>query len=229
MKVVAIVPAAGRGRRMNHSLSKQYLPLGGKPILARTLLALESSPLIDEILVSVREDELQYCKREVIEKFNLKKVKELIPGGEERQDSVYNALKAISKGFDIVIIHDSVRPFVTKEMVKKAIKETKNHQAAVVAIPMKDTIKEMKNGFVRRTLDRNSLWAIQTPQVFSYDLILEAYEKAYKKKTKATDDASLVENLGHPVKVVEGSPDNLKITTPEDLILAEAILKEIGE
>ncbi len=214
---------------MNHSLSKQYLPLGGKPIIARTLLALENFTLIDEILVAVRKEEEEYCHREIIEKFNITKVRKLIEGGKRRQDSVYNALEVVGKGCNLVVIHDSVRPFITEDILIEAIAQANIHKASVVAVPVTDTVKEAKyHGFIERTLPRENLWAVQTPQVFDYELILEAHKRAKKENFVSTDDASLVERMRHPVKVVEGALDNIKITTPEDLIMAEAMLRELG-
>ena len=230
MKIVAIVPAAGRGTRMNHSLPKQYLPLGGKPIIARTFMVLENFPLIDEILPVVRNEEKEYCRREIIEKYNLTKVHQLVEGGEKRQNSVYNALEKIEADTNLVVIHDSVRPFVTEDILMEAIAQASVHKAAVVAIPVTDTVKEAKgHGFVKRTLRRENLWAVQTPQVFDYELILKAHRQAREKNWTGTDDSALVERIGCRVKVVEGSPDNIKITTAEDLIIAEAILREFGE
>lgn len=230
MKIVAIVPAAGRGIRMNHSLPKQYLPLGGKPIIARTFTVLEKFPLIDEILPVVRNEEKEYCRREIIEKYNLTKVHRLVEGGEKRQNSVYNALEKIEADTDLVVIHDSVRPFVTEDILMEAIAQASAHKASVVAIPITDTVKEAKlHGFVKRTLRRENLWSVQTPQVFDYELILRAHKRAREENFIGTDDASLVERIGCSVKVVEGSPDNIKITTAEDLIIAEAILREFGE
>ncbi len=229
MKTIAIVPAAGKGVRMNHSLSKQYLPLGGEPIIARTLLALQSFALIDEIVVAVRKEEKDYCHKEIIEKFNITKVHKLIEGGERRQNSVHNALEAVGEGCNLVVIHDSVRPFVTEHILMEAVAQANVHKASVVAVPVTDTVKEAKyHGFIEKTLSRENLWAVQTPQVFKYGLILEAHEQAKKDNFIGTDDASLVERMGHPVKVVEGAPDNIKITRPEDLIMAEAILQELG-
>ncbi len=229
MKTIAIVPAAGKGVRMNHSLSKQYLPLGGEPIIARTLLALQSFALIDEIVVAVRKEEKDYCHKEIIEKFNITKVHKLIEGGERRQNSVHNALEAVGEGCNLVVIHDSVRPFITEHILMEAVAQANVHKASVVAVPVTDTVKEAKyHGFIEKTLSRENLWAVQTPQVFKYGLILEAHEQAKKDNFIGTDDASLVERMGHPVKVVEGAPDNIKITRPEDLIMAEAILQELG-
>lgn len=229
MRVVAIVPAAGHGHRMNHNVSKQYLPLGGKPILVHTLGALARSPLIDDIFLVVQEDKVGYCQHELLPQYEVQKVRAVITGGPTRQDSVYNGLRQLTVECDVVLVHDSVRPFVTERMVQESVEETVRSGAAVVAVPMKDTIKVTKSqGIVEKTLARDNLWAVQTPQVFQRSLIQDAYEKAFREGFRATDDATLVERLGHPVKIVEGSPDNLKITTPEDLMMAEVILRERG-
>ena len=225
MKIAAIVPAAGRGSRMDHRLPKQYLPLGGTPIIARTLMALESFPAIDEILVVVRGEEKEYFHREIVRKYNLSRVSRIIAGGERRQDSVYNGLESTGEDTAFVAIHDGVRPFITEDIFMETIAQATLHKAAVVAVPVSDTIKVAKrHGFTGTTLPRDRLWAVQTPQVFERGLILEAHRRARKENFMGTDDASLVERMGCPVKVVEGAPENIKITTPGDLIIAEAIL-----
>ena len=225
MKIAAIVPAAGRGSRINHRLPKQYLPLGGTPIIARTLMALESFPAIDEILVVVRAEEKEYFHRGIVRKYNLSRVSRIIAGGERRQDSVYNGLESTGEDTAFVAIHDGVRPFITEDIFMETIAQATLHKAAVVAVPVSDTIKVAKrHGFTGSTLPRDKLWAVQTPQVFERGLILEAHRRARKENFMGTDDASLVERMGCPVKVVEGAPENIKITTPGDLIIAEAIL-----
>ena len=230
LRVVAIVPAAGRGLRMNHHLPKQYLPLGGKPIVARTLLRLQSFAVIDEIFLAVGREEKEYCEREIVKKYGLTKVCQVIEGGEKRQDSVYNALEKIEGGASLIVVHDGVRPFLTENVLMEAVAQANIHKAAVVAVPITDTIKVAKqHGFIERTLPRDDLWAVQTPQVFEYGLILDAHRKARKDNFLATDDASLLERMGYSAKVVEGSTENIKITTAEDLIMAEAILREFGE
>jgi len=231
LKVTTIIPAAGRGKRMKkgEKLSKQYLPLGGKPILVHTLLAFEECASVGEIILAVGEEEIDYCQSAIVKKFGLRKVKRIVTGGERRQDSIYNALKNVGKDCRVILIHDSVRPFVTGEIIQRTIEEAGAHKAVATAIPVTDTIKEGNGqGLVEKTLDRDRLWSIQTPQGFDSDLIKEAYSRAYKENFYGTDDASLVERMGHPVKVIEGSHENIKITTPEDLIIAEAILREMG-
>lgn len=226
MKVVAIIPSAGKGERMGQK--KEFLLLGGKPILAHTLKPLEDHPQISETILVVDEKSIEKCKREIVEKYGFKKVKEVIVGGEERQDSVYNGLKRVAKDCDIVLIHDGARPFLTEDLITKSIKGAEKHKASVVAVPCIDTIKfaHKEKDMAIETLDREYLWMAQTPQTFRYEIILKAYQKAEEETFRGTDDASLVERMNQPVKIVRGSYDNIKITTPEDLILAEAILKK---
>lgn len=224
MKVVAIVPSAGESKRMGEK--KEFLLLGDRPILAHTLKPLEDHPQISEIILVVDEKSIEKCKREIVEKYGFKKVKEVVVGGEERQDSVYNGLKRVDKDCDIVLIQDGARPFLTEDLITKSIEGAEKHKAAVVAVPCIDTIKfaRKENNMALETLDREYLWIAQTPQTFRYEMILKAYEKAREDNFKGTDDASLVERMNQPVKIVRGSYDNIKITTPQDLILAEAIL-----
>jgi len=234
VKVVAIVPSAGKSERMGELVrpslggggKKEFLPLGGRPILAHTLRSLEDHPRISEIILVVDDGNLEYAKKEIIEKYGFQKVKEVIVGGEERQDSVYNGLKKITKDCDIVLIHDGARPFLIEDLITKSIEGAEKHKAAVIAVPCIDTIKFVRkeNNMVLETLDREYLWMAQTPQTFRYEIILKAHKKAKKNNFKGTDDASLVEMMTQPVKIVRGSYDNIKITTPEDLVLAEAIL-----
>jgi 2-C-methyl-D-erythritol 4-phosphate cytidylyltransferase len=224
LKVVAIVPSAGESRRIGQK--KEFLLLGDRPLLAHTLQPLEEHPQISKIILVVDEGNLEYTKKEIIEKYGFKKVKEVVVGGAERQDSVYNGLKRVAKDCDIVLIQDGARPFLTEDLITRSIEEVKKHKAAVVAVPCIDTIKfaQKESNMALETLDREYLWMAQTPQTFRYELILKAYEKAKEENFRGTDDASLVERRGQPVKIVGGSYDNIKITTPQDLILAEAIL-----
>lgn len=209
---------------------KAFLPLGGIPLLARTLKKFEACPIVDEIIPLVPEGEVPFCAEEIVRRFSLKKVSRILPGGPERQDSVYYGLKAIEGKADFVIIHDGARPFVSLELIGRAISETRRWKAVVAAIPVGDTIKEVsEEREVQRTVDRSRLWIIQTPQSFEHSLIAQAQERAREEGFRGTDDASLVERLGVPVKVIEGSRFNLKITTPEDLVLGEALLRQLGE
>lgn len=224
--ISVVIAAAGLGKRMKADINKQFLLLDGKPIVAHTIAQFEKNESIDEIIVVVKEDELEYCKSEVVEKYCFKKIEALVGGGAERQESVYNGLKSCSGDTDIVLIHDGVRPFITSSEIDNLIEETLAHDACVTGVRVKDTIKIVDaRGVITETPDRSTLWAVHTPQSFSYRLILEAHKKAVMQGFQATDDSSLVENLGREVKMIEGSYDNIKITTPEDLFVAENILK----
>ena len=225
--IAAIIAAAGVGKRMGHQLPKPYLSLAGKPILAHTLKVFETIPEIREVTVVVHPDDLDYCQDNVIARFNFKKVLRLVPGGKERQDSVYHALKALKNEdeLEIVLVHDGVRPFVTPEMVRQVIDAARRHGGAVLGLPAQDTLKKVDTeGLVCRTLDRNDIWQIQTPQAFQAPLLWRAFTEAYSRDFYGTDEAALLEELHQAVAVVAGSPFNLKITTPEDLELAEAIM-----
>lgn len=225
-KVTALVPAAGMGRRMGKAVAKQFLPLGDKPMLAHTLLVFQRASEIDEIIPILSQEDMEMCLREVIEQYHITKVKTLVVGGKERQDSVANGLQKLEKDASIVMIHDGVRPFVTNEMIRESVELAKKGESVVVGVPIKDTIKEVDDKkIVRNTLERSRLWAVQTPQTFPVKVLKRAYEESYKRKISATDDATLVERMGGTVHVIMGSYDNIKITTPEDLILAEEILR----
>jgi 2-C-methyl-D-erythritol 4-phosphate cytidylyltransferase len=225
--IVAIIAAAGVGIRMGQEIPKPYLTLAGKPILARTLEAFEKVPEIKEVTLVVHPDELDYCQEKVISQFSFKKVLRLVPGGKERQDSVYHALKALhdEDELELVLVHDGVRPFVTPEQIHQVIEGARRHGGAVLGLPAHDTLKKVTSeGLIRQTLDRRDIWQIQTPQAFQASLLWRAFVDAYSRNFYGTDEASLLEQLNLPVVVVPGSPFNLKITTPADLELAEAIL-----
>ena len=226
MKVTAIVPAAGAGKRMGEAVSKPYLSIGGKPILSYTLDALNRSDEIQEIIVVTRAGEINLCKKDVVKRFGLNKVSAVIPGGEKRQDSVYKGLKSIKNKVNIVLIHDGVRPFLSQRLLKDVIKCAAQFKNAIAAIPVQDTLKKIdKEGCVGETISRDKVWHVQTPQAFDYCQIMEAHEKASQDNFYGTDDAGLVERCGYPVKIVVGTPQNIKITMPEDLTMAEAILE----
>jgi 2-C-methyl-D-erythritol 4-phosphate cytidylyltransferase len=230
-RVFAVVPAAGMGKRMGASINKQYLHLGGKPIVAHTLQVFQDSPLISGIMLVIPEDEIPYCRREVVEPYQLSKILSIVPGGSERQHSVMNGLKAL-RGYagndDIVLIHDGVRPFITEMILQQSITLAGSGVGALVAVQTKDTIKVVQNGTVTATPDRATLWQAQTPQSFRFGQILQAYTKADQENFLGTDDCSLLERCGETVKIIVGSYRNIKITTPEDLLLAEAFLNDIG-
>ena len=226
MKTDAVIVSAGKSHRFMEGRKKQFHFLGGRPILAHTLDKFETCPLVRSILLVVGQEDMDYCLKEVIEKYKFQKVSQIIPGGKRRQDSVKNGMDALQKDADIVAIHDGVRPFVTKAMIEDSIHFAVRHGAVVLAMPVKDTIKiSNPDGTVLKTLDRESLWQIQTPQTFQTNVIKEAYYRATEDGFIGTDDASLVERLGVKVHILPGSYTNIKITTPEDLLLANLFLK----
>ena len=228
MKVAAIIAAAGQGLRMEQDRPKTYLNLGNKPILVHTLKVFEVIPEVREVTVVVHPSDLEFCQEEVIAPFGFKKIFRLVPGGKERQDSVYHALKVLEKEKDeieIVLVHDGVRPFVVPEQVYQVIAAARRYGGAILGIPCQDTLKRVNaRGEVVDTVERRELWQIQTPQAFQAALLWRAFREAMSSGLYATDEAALVEALGHSVVVVPGSPLNLKITTQDDLKLAEAIL-----
>lgn len=222
--ISAVVVAAGKGSRMNSNASKQYLSLVDKPVLVHTLESFEHQVEITEVVLVCSSGDVSLCK-ELIDTYSLQKVKQIVPGGEERQDSVYAGLKAATGEF--VLIHDGVRPFVSDRLIHKLIHEVQHKDAAVLAVPVKDTIKIVNDQWeVVSTPLRKSLWAIQTPQAFRMSIIKEAYRHAAEQGYRGTDDASLVEFMGLPVHIVHGDYENIKITTPEDLWFAEALIRK---
>lgn len=226
MNITAIVPAAGMGKRFKEDLPKQFLSLRKKPILAHTLQKVHDCGLISEIFLVISKERIGYCEKEIIAKHHFSKVKKIVAGGKERQDSVYNGIKEIDGLAELVVIHDGVRPFVSSKIFLDVIEEAKRHGAAAAAVPEIDTIKEVSSkGTVIRTLEREHIWRTQTPQAFRYDILKDSFERAFEEGYFATDDAAIVERAGHEVRIVRGSPYNIKITTPEDLALGETILK----
>lgn len=226
----AIVLAAGRGRRMGTKTAKQYLELQGKPVLAYALEVFEQSSVIDDILLITGEDHIDYCKKEICEKYGIKKVSAVAPGGKERYESVWKALCILKeKGQSgYVMIHDGARPFLTEDILERVYRQVQTYKACVVGMPVKDTIKLIdKAGQITESPDRSFVWQAQTPQTFAIPLIIEAFEKQMKEDcSHITDDAMVVERqMGVPVYMVEGSYRNIKITTPEDLMIAQALLR----
>ena len=210
-----------------HRTRKPYLELLDRPVLAHTIGIFDQSSVVDAIFVIVGEMDFDVCRSTVIEPYDFQKIAGLVPGGETRQDSVFNGLKALPADTNFVIVHDGVRPFVTDEMIFSCLEAAADSGAAVAAVPVKDTIKITdRDGFVVDTPDRSQLWAVQTPQVFRTDLLIEAHRHAERKRIQLTDDAALVEQLGFKVKCVMGSYGNLKITTPEDLVVAETLMNK---
>ena len=226
-KITAIVLAGGSGARMGAACKKQYLLLKGRPLLFYALHAFEEGS-IDEIVLVANEEE--YCRQEIIEKYGSKKVSQIVPGGAECYDSVYAGLLAAA-GSSYVLIHDGARPFVTQEIISAAVEGAKRYQACAVGMPVKDTVKIADgDGFAVQTPKRSLVWQIQTPQAFSYPLILKAYEHVLEEAPDGiTDDAMVVEYGGYAkVKLLQGSYKNIKITTPEDMVLAEGLLRWQG-
>ena len=221
-KNVAIVLAAGQGKRMQSKVQKQYLLIKEKPVLYYTLNAFEKSELISDIILVTGKDEIEYCSEEIVNKYSFEKVRKIVAGGKERYHSVYEGISAIDEA-DYVFIHDGARPFVDGEIIERACKAVEEYKACVVGMPVKDTIKIADDdGYAAQTPDRRKVWQVQTPQVFEYQLIKNAYEKLMVEELDGiTDDAMVVETMTeHKVKLVEGSYRNIKITTPEDLEIA---------
>ena len=226
----AIVLAAGQGKRMHSKIQKQFMELDGMPVLCYSLRCFQESPLIRDVILVTGEEYVFWCKEEIVEKYGFTKVSAVVSGGKERYDSVYEGLRAC-KDTEYVLIHDGARPLVTEEIISRAAQAAVSDEACVVGMPVKDTIKVADaGGFAESTPDRSRLWQVQTPQAFSYPLVRSAYDRLMADETQQkgiTDDAMVVEHLsGTKVRLVEGSYENLKVTTPEDLVLAEALLKK---
>jgi 2-C-methyl-D-erythritol 4-phosphate cytidylyltransferase len=227
MKAAAIIPAAGSGERMGSSIKKPYIILQGMPLLSHTLRVFAEAPDIAELIVTVNPGQEDYCRKQVVEGCAIAKPVTVVAGGSRRQDSVRNGLASISGSVDLIMIHDGARPFVTVQMIKDALEITRLKRATTMAVPVKDTAAMVAKdtAVIERTLERDCLYLIQTPQTFERELICEAHRRAWAEGFAGTDDASLVERLGVPVSVIMGSYDNIKITTQEDMLFAEAILK----
>jgi 2-C-methyl-D-erythritol 4-phosphate cytidylyltransferase len=228
-KISAVVLAAGQGKRMNSPVAKQYLTLKEKPILYYSLKAFEKSS-VDEIILVTGAGQVEYCDVNVVKKYRLNKVTQIIEGGAERYDSVYRALTAIGQT-DYVLIHDGARPFISAGLIETMIREVIELKACILGTPVKETIKVVDSkGFITATPDRNNLWAAQTPQAFEFQAIKKAYDMLYQDitRTNITDDAMVYEAyMKKPVKMLSGDYNNLKITTPEDLSQAEALANEL--
>jgi 2-C-methyl-D-erythritol 4-phosphate cytidylyltransferase len=225
----AVILSAGKGSRMKAEINKQFLLLQNKPVIVHVLEAFEKCSEIDEIIVVAASDELQYFQINIIDKFNFNKVRGVIAGGLERQQSAYNGLKSISQDCEIVLIHDGARPFVSQQTIIDCINGARIYGAVSAGMPSKDTIKLVdENDMVTLTPPRDRVWQTQTPQAFKRTLIIEAHEIAQNKGITATDDTMLVEMLGYQVKMLAGSYENIKITTPDDLSLGEQLIKTIN-
>ena len=225
--VSVIVAAAGMSNRMGSRINKQFIAINNKPILAHTLEKFEKCKLVDEIIVVSKEGEVEYCKKEIVKKYGFRKVTNIVRGGKERQDSIYNGILALNEKADIVLTHDGARPFVKIESIEEGIKGVVKYGACVIGVPVKDTVKVIDSeNIVHHTPKRSLLWAAQTPQCFWTHLLKEGYEMAADEGIIGTDDSSLVEKIGPPIKMIMGTYDNIKITTPEDLVVADSMLKD---
>ena len=226
MRIAALIAAAGLGKRMNSKIGKSFIPIFGKPILAYTLEKFEKCELIDKIYLVVTCKDKEYVCKDIILKYHLRKVQELIIGGDTREESVFNGIKSVNIETDIVVIHDGARPLVSELIIKESILIAEKYGAAVSAVPLKDTVKKIgENFFIHSTLDRRKIWRAQTPQTFRFKLIKSAYEKAFKEGVITTDDAAILEKYGSEVKLFFGAEENIKITSPFDIFIAESILK----
>jgi len=227
MKAAAIIAAAGIGKRMGGDLPKQYLELAGKPIICHTLDRFHDVDCIGEVVITVEPGREDAFTKEILTPFGYPKSWKVTAGGEVRQRSVYNGLKSISATCDVVLVHDGVRPFITNEQIRKLAEVAGDKGGCILAAPVKETIKRVRSdGVIAETVDRSVLWGAQTPQAFRLPLLMVAMEAAFEEGYMGTDEASIVERLGKEVVIVEGDGRNIKITTPEDLIMAEAILKD---
>jgi 2-C-methyl-D-erythritol 4-phosphate cytidylyltransferase len=224
---IALVVAAGTGERFEGDLPKQFVDLGGKQVVLYCLELFERCDLIDEIVLVVSEDYLVYASTEIVDKSGLKKIHKITAGGETRQESVHAGLSACHPGGDLVVIHDAVRPLLRMTHLRETIERAEKTGAAIMAVESKESVKLVDSGTIVKTLIRDTVWIAQTPQVFRYDRILDAHNRAEAACNEATDDAELYEQYCGPVAVVRGSYDNIKITTPGDLVLARELLRGI--
>lgn len=230
MTTVAIVLAAGEGKRMGAGCNKVFLPLAGKPVLAYSLEAFDRSPCIDGIIVVGRVEECEKMEKEFLIRYPCRKLLSVTAGGATRQQSVWQGLQLLPAHCTKVAIHDGARPLVTAAIIERVLKAVTAAAGAIAAVPVKDTIKQADvNGFVTATPDRSTLWAIQTPQAFDRSQLVKCYAQAQKEQYTGTDDASLVERYGGSVQVVQGSYQNIKITTPEDIPVAVALLQQMAK
>ena len=221
-KVSVIIAAAGSGTRMGGSISKQYIEVRGIPVLARTLRAFDVHPLVDDIIVVMKEEDLELCRRDIVDKYDIRKVRKVMAGGSERQESVYKALSELSdEGYTLV--HDGARPFVSQDLITRVIEAAAEHGAAIPGVPLRETIKKAESGWLAETLDRDTLFAVRTPQGFDTKMLKKAHELARQDNFIGTDDGALLERTGGKSHLILCEQDNIKITTAEDLPQAEAI------
>ena len=227
--VSAIIVAAGKGLRMNDPTRKQYLDLGGRPILAHSVIIFDRCEIIDKIFLVLPKEDIEYCRQNIVPSMELKNGLNLVSGGEQRQNSVYNGLQAIDKNTDTVVIHDGARPFIQPHELESCILGARKFDACILGLRAGDTVKHVgKSGFIEKTLERDRIWLAQTPQAFKYELIMRAHQIARRDGYIGSDDASLVERLGKDVRIINGSKNNMKITVREDLVMARAMLDAIN-
>ena len=222
--VIAIIPAAGIGKRFGEARNKSFVALAGKPLLLWALEAVHALPEVVEIIPVLKDSDMEYAV-DLLDEYSFPKVKKIAPGGQERQDSVFHGLNLVEEKESVILVHDGARPLVESTVISAAISQLTDCDGVVLGIPLKDTVKEVEEGIASKTLTRGTLWSIQTPQIFPYEKIYAAYEKAMSESFYSTDDSALVEKYGGRIKVVMGSYTNIKITTPEDLEIAELFLE----
>ncbi|QGU00751.1 2-C-methyl-D-erythritol 4-phosphate cytidylyltransferase [Candidatus Syntrophocurvum alkaliphilum] len=223
-----VIAAAGTGTRMKSSINKQYMQISSHPVLSYTIDVFDQLDIVKQIILVVNPNDINYCKKEIVEKYGYKKITNIVEGGKERHDSVWSGLNKIFKSLKKVAVHDGARPLLMPSLIEKLVSEADKWGAAIPYTKPKDTLKSIDgDGFVKETLNRATIASIQTPQVFKLEQIIKAYEKAYKNNSFGTDDASLYEKYIGRVKLVESDYTNIKITTPEDIQLAELYLKKI--
>jgi len=226
-RVAAIIPAAGEGRRMGGTIPKQFLQIGGREILARTLEVFETCVAIDDVWVVVADEQCTSCQSTIVERYGFRKIRGVIAGGATRQESVWRGLQQVKDAVTLVVVHDGVRPLVTELLLQQTLEHASRYGAAIAAVPLKDTLKRVSaTGTVEATVARERLWRVQTPQAFRHALLHRAFQHAWQRGLQATDEAGLIEALGYPVQIVPSYEHNIKITTPDDLIFCEMFLRE---
>lgn len=226
-RVAAIIPAAGAGRRMGGTVPKQFLQIGGREIVARTLAVFEACVAIDDVWVVVAAEQCTTCQNTIVERYGFRKIRGVIAGGTTRQESVWRGLQQVTDAVALVVVHDGVRPFVTELLLQQTLDYAKRYGAAIAAVPLKDTLKRVSTaGTVEATVPRERLWRIQTPQAFQHALLRRAFQHAWRQGLQATDEAGLIEALGYPVQIVPSYEHNIKITTPDDLVFCATFLGE---
>ncbi len=226
-RVAAIIPAAGEGRRMGGAVPKQFLQIGGREILARTLAVFEACVAIDDVWVVVAAEQCALCQSAIVERYGLRKVRGVVAGGTTRQESVWHGLQQVVQAVGLDVVHDGVRPFVTELLLQQTLDHANRFGAAIAAVPLKDTLKRVSAaGTVEATVPREHLWRVQTPQAFQHALLRRAFQHAWQQGLQATDEAGLIEALGNAVRIVPSYEHNVKITTPDDLVFCEMFLRE---